>query len=205
MSGSAAVDDDGRRADAPAWRVRPPTHARWHHALPRASIPGRLRVSPLARLRPASHGPVRPRRRGQRAADWPVLAPECASARPAESGRASRPLPLSAGRARLGASVAHGRPSHPGAGPGRAHAGRSPGNGVPGAGHAAVRGVGSVHDRAGVAWAGAAARMGGAALSMAQRSIHPNSVCAGAAGGGRLAGACPPRTCWPTGLSPPGP
>src|SRR6266851_6879152 len=100
-----------------------------------------------------------------------------------------RPPALQARGARLDAALALARLAGAAAGAGRAGTG-APGarrRHASGAGQCAVWRLGGLHPGRGLAWAGAASRLGGPALPVAQGTLHADGVRADPAGGRGLA------------------
>src|SRR5437016_6111614 len=126
---------------------------------------------------------------GDRPARGTKSAPDRLDARVVEPIPGPRPPALQARGPRLDAALALARLVGAAAGPGRAGTGArgSRRRHASGAGQRALWGLGGLHPGRGVAWAGAASRLGGPALPVAQGTLHANRVRADPAGGRGLA------------------
>src|SRR5438876_1786379 len=126
---------------------------------------------------------------GHRAAHRTKSAAHRLDARVLEPIARPRPPALQARGARLDAALALARLAGAATGPGRAGPGARGARGTDpsGAGQCAVWGLGSLHPGRGVAWAGAASGLGGAALPVAQGPLHADGVRTDPPGGRGLA------------------
>src|SRR6266853_1789017 len=126
---------------------------------------------------------------GHRAADRTKSAANRLDARVLEPIAGPRPPALQARGARLDAALALARLAGAAAGAGRAGTGGSGARRrhASGAGQRAVWRLGGLHAGRSLAWAGAASRLGGPALPVAQGTLHADGVRADPPGGRGLA------------------